>query len=63
MLPNELSQLAQERCQELRGEIREPSKSFFDIRPRRILASFFYSLGDKLMSKSKTQVAREVKSL
>jgi hypothetical protein len=62
MLPTELSHHAQERCQELRGEIRESSTPFFDVSPSRVLASFFYCLVDKLMSKPKTQVAREVKT-
>jgi hypothetical protein len=61
MLPTELSYLAQERCKELRGEIREPSTTFFDGNPRRMLANFFYSLGDKLVSKPKARVARESK--
>jgi hypothetical protein len=62
MLPTELSYLAQERCKELRGEIREPVVTFFDVSPRKVLARFFYSLGDRLMSKPKVrQVAREVK--
>jgi hypothetical protein len=59
MLPTELSYLAQERCRELRGEIREPSTTFFDDNPRRMLANFFYSLGDKFASKPKVQTPRE----
>jgi hypothetical protein len=55
MLPTELSYLAQERCKELRGEIREPIVTFFDVSPRRALANFFYSLGDRLMSKPKVR--------
>ena len=58
MLPTELSYLAQERCKELRGEIREPSTNFFEGNPRRMLANFFYSLGDKLTSKPRAQTTR-----
>ncbi len=58
MLPTELSYLAQERCKELRGEIREPSTTFFEGNPRRMLANFFYGLGDKLVSKPKVQTTR-----
>ena len=51
MLPTEISYLAQERCKELRGEIREPSSSFFEPRLRIVLVSFFYGLAAKLGSK------------
>ena len=51
MLPFEISHIAQERCKELRGEIRESSTSFFEPRLRIILASFFYGLADRLESK------------
>ncbi len=61
MLPFEISYIAQERCKELRGEIREPSTAFFEGNPRKMLANFFYSLGDKLVSKPKTQTTRESK--
>lgn len=47
MLPTELSHLAQERCKELRGEIRRPDTSFFEFSPKKMLANFFKNLGDK----------------
>jgi hypothetical protein len=58
MLPIELSYLAQERCKELRGEIREPSTSFFQGSFRRMLSSFFSSSAKKPVSNTKTQMAR-----
>lgn len=58
MLPFEISYIAQERCKELRGEIREPSTTFFEGNPRKMLANFFYSLGDKLASKPKAPATR-----
>jgi hypothetical protein len=61
MLPTELSYLAQERCKELRGEIREPSFKLFEGNPRKRLANFFYSLGDKLAAKPKHQRTRASK--
>jgi hypothetical protein len=62
MLPTELSYLAQERCKELRGEIREPSFKMFEGNPRKMLANFFYSLGDKLASKPKARATRGFKT-
>lgn len=62
MLPTELSYLAQERCKELRGEIREPSVKVFEGNPRKMLANFFYSLGDKLASKPKARAPRGFKT-
>lgn len=58
MLPTELSHLAQERCKELRGEIREPSTPFFESNLRKMLASFFYSLGNKLATKPKPRESK-----
>jgi hypothetical protein len=61
MLPFEISYIAQERCKELRGEIREPSTTFFDGNPRKMLAHFFYSLADKLASKPEARATLESK--
>jgi hypothetical protein len=58
MLPTELSYLAQERCKELRGEIREPSTTFFEVNPRKMFANFFYRLGDKFTSKPTARATR-----
>jgi hypothetical protein len=58
MLPTELSYLAQERCKELRGEIREPSTPFFQGSFRRMLSSFFSGTAKKPVSDAKPQMAR-----
>ncbi len=51
MTPFEITYIAQERCRELRGEIREPSMKFFEPRLRISLARFLHNLGNKLESK------------
>lgn len=62
MLPTELSHLAQERCKELRGEIREPSTPFFRFNLKRMFANFFYNLGNKPASQPKAQNISRVKT-
>jgi hypothetical protein len=62
MLPTELSYLAQERCKELRGEIREPSFKVFEGNPRRMLANFFSRLGGTSASKPKTRATQGFKT-
>jgi hypothetical protein len=51
MLPTEISYLAQERCKELRGEIREPGTSFFEPSLKVVFANFFSRFGQRLESK------------
>ena len=60
MLPTDLSHLAQERCKELRGEIREPSTPFFQINFRKMLSSFF-SAERKPASNTNTQMTSRTK--
>jgi hypothetical protein len=62
MLPTELSYLAQERCKELRGEIREPSAPFFHFNLKRMFASSFYNLGNKPASKPQTPAPSRIKA-
>jgi hypothetical protein len=51
MLPTDLNYLAQERCKELRGEIREPSTPFFEISFKKMFKNLFSGLGNKTQAK------------
>ncbi len=57
MLPTELTYLAQERCKELRGEIREPSMPFFQFNFGKMLANLFGASGTKPVVQPKSQSA------
>jgi hypothetical protein len=61
MLPTELTYLAQERCKELRGEIRRPSTPFFEFKFGKMFSKFFASSG-KPVSEPKTQVGSRAKA-
>ena len=51
MLPTDLNYLAQERCKELRGEIREPSTPFFEFKFKKMFKNFFAGLQNKPQAK------------
>jgi hypothetical protein len=61
MLPTDLSYLAQERCKELRGEIRVPSTPFFEVSFKKMFAKFFYGSGNKQVSQPKPTMTGKVK--
>lgn len=61
MLPTELAYLSQERCKELRGEIRRPSTPFFEFRFGKKLTKFFSS-SEKPASKPQAQMGSRVKA-
>jgi hypothetical protein len=61
MLPTELTYLAQERCKELRGEIRRPSTPFFEFKFGKMFSKLFSSPAQSV-SKPKSQVGSRVKA-
>jgi hypothetical protein len=61
MLPTELSYLSQERCKELRGEIRRPSTPFFEFKFGKMFSKLF-SGSEQTVSKPKAQMGPRAKA-
>jgi hypothetical protein len=61
MLPTDLAYLAQERCQELRGEIRRPSTPFFEFKFGKMFSKLFAS-SEQAVSKPKAQMSPRAKA-